>query len=153
MTYQNILPAPIVLLDAGVFIAPDSNVLFDQLGPDFAKYFEKKGFDWKRLAGAKVLEIGGVSALDYIDQVARTASGGFLDHNIRVNSVITSYQLPNGTLSQRLGDLASYPVLRQTSLNFSLIPINSPSGSPEFIDVPFVASLNGQPGQFTDGPS
>ena len=67
MTYQNILPAPIVLLDTGVFIAPDSNVLFDQLGPDFAKYFEKKGFDWKRLAGAKVLEIGGVSALDYID--------------------------------------------------------------------------------------
>jgi len=128
-------------------------VLFDQLGPDFANYFEEKGFDWKRLAGAKVLEIGGIPALDYIDQVARTTSGGYLDHNIRVNSVISSYQLPNGSLpfSQRLGDLASYLVLRQTSLKFTLIPVNSPSGSPECIDVPFVASLSASP--FTDGPS
>lgn len=153
LTYQNILPAPVVLLDSGVFIAPDSDVLFDQLGQDFANYFEEKGFDWKRLAGAKVIEIGGIPALDYIDQVARTSSGAYLDHNIRVNSVISSYQLPNGSLpfSQALGDLATSVVLRQTSLKFSLIPVNSSSGSPECIDVPFVASLSANP--FTDGPS
>jgi hypothetical protein len=153
MTYQNILPAPVVLLDDGVFIAPDTDVLFDQLGSDFANYFEEKGFDWKRLAGAKVLEIGEIPALDYIDQVAHTTSGAYLDHNIRVNSVISSYQLPNGSLpiSQSLGDLATNGFIRQTSLKFSLIPVDSPSGSPECIDVPFVASLNAD--TFTDGPS
>ena len=149
--FVNILPAPIVLLDDGVFIAPDSDVLFDQLGPDFADYFKARGFDWKRLAGAKVLEIGGLPALDYIDQVAHTASGNYLDHNIRVNSVVSSYQVPNGTLSQRLGDLAFSLVIRQTSLKFSLIPVSSSSGVPECIDVPFVASFGGQP--FVDGPS
>ena len=151
MTYQSILPAPIVLLDTDVFIAPNSDVLFDQFGQGFPDYFEKKGFDWKRLAGAKVLEIGGLPALDYIDQVARTASGNFLDHNIRVNSVVTSYLLSNGNFSQRLGDLASSSVLRQTSLKFSLIPANSSSGSPEYIDIPFVASFSGRP--FVDGQS
>ena len=149
--YQNILPAPIVLLDTGVFIAPDSDVLFDGFGQDFADYFQKKGFDWKPLAGAKVLEIGGLSALDYIDYVARTASGNFLDHNIRVGSVVSSYQLPSGNFSQRLGDLASSSVLIQTSLNFTLIPTDSPSGTPEYIDIPFVAGFGGQ--TFVDGQS
>ena len=151
MVYQNILPAPIVLLDTGVFIAPDSDVLFDGFVQDFADYFNKKGFDWKRLAGAKVLEIGGLPVLDYIDYVARTASGGFLDHNIRVNSVVSSYQLSNTNLTQRLGDLASSTVLKQTSLNFSLIPVDSPSGTPEYIDIPFVAVFGGK--QFVDGQS
>jgi hypothetical protein len=150
-TYQNMLPTPIVLLDEGVFIAPNTDVLFDQFGSDFADYFAAKGFDWKRLAGAKVLEIGGMPALDYIDQVARTQSGNFLDHNVRVNSVVSSYQMPNQTFSQRLGDLASSLVLRQTSLKFTLIPVNSPSGSPECIDVPFVAAFSGA--TFVDGQS
>ena len=151
MTYQNILPAPIVLLDTGVFIVPNSDVLFDQFGPDFSHYFEEKGFDWKRLAGAKVLEIGGLPALDYIDQVARTASGNFLDHNIRVNNVVSGYQMSNGNFSQRFGGLASSSVLRQTSLKFSLIPANSSSGSLEYVDIPFVAALTGRP--FVDGQS
>jgi len=151
MIYQNILPAPIVLLDTGVFISPDSNVLFDGVGQDFADYFNNKGFDWKRLAGAEVLEIGGLPVLDYIDYVARTASGNFLDHNIRVNSVVSSYQLPSGNFSQRLGDLASSLVLTQTSLTFSLIPVDSTSGTPESIDIPFVAAFGGQP--FVDGQS
>ena len=149
ITYQNILPAPIVLLDTGVFIAPNSDVLFGS--GDIADYFNDKGFDWKRLAGAEVLEIGGLPVLDYIDYVARTASGGFLDHNIRVNSVVSSYQLPDGSFSQRLGDLASAIVLTQTSLTFSLIPVDSTSGTPESIDIPFVAAFFGQP--FVDGQS
>src|SRR5579863_3036682 len=99
--FQYILPAPIVLLDTGVFIAPDNDVLFDGFGQDFADYFNNKGFDWKRLAGAEVLEIDGLSVLDYIDYVARTLSGNFLDHNVRVNSVVSSYQLPSGNFSQR----------------------------------------------------
>jgi len=126
-------------------------VLFDGLGQGFADYYTNKGFDWKRLAGAQVQEIGGLSALDYIDQVASTASGNFLDHNIRVNNVISGYSMNNGGFSQRLGDLASSSVLRQTSLNFSVIPVGSTTGTPESIDVPFVSVYSGQP--FADGQS
>jgi hypothetical protein len=153
-TYQNILPAPVVLLGADVFIAPDTDVLFDQLGQesqDFEDFFTAKGFDWRRLAGAKVVEIEGMPARRYIDKVARTVSGNFLDHNIRVNSVVSSYQMPNGSISQRLGDLAFSNVVRQTRLKFSLIPVDSHSSEPERIDVPFVSALIGQ--TFDDGPT
>jgi hypothetical protein len=152
-TYQNILPAPVVLLGADVFIAPDADVLFDQLGQDFEDFFTAKGFDWRRLAGAKVVEIEGMPPRHYIDKVARTVSGNFLDHNIRVNSVVSGYQMPeaNGSFSQRLGDLATSSVVRQTCLKFSLIPVDSHSSEPECIDVPFVAALIGQ--TFDDGPT
>ena len=48
--YQNILPAPIVLLDKGILFASDADVLFDRLGSDFTDYLAAKGFDWGRLA-------------------------------------------------------------------------------------------------------
>ena len=96
-----------------------------------------------------MLTIGGLPAFDYIDEIARTVSGNYLDHNVRVNSVVSSYWIPNTTISQRLGDLAGPFFLTQTSLNFSLILVNSTI--PEFVDVPFVAGLIGVP--FTDGPS
>jgi hypothetical protein len=118
-------------------------VLFDGYGQDFADYFKNKGFDWKSLAGAQVMEIGGLSALDYIDQVAHKASGNFLDHNIRVNHVASNYQLTNAGFSQRLGDLASSPVVRQSSLNFSVIPMNSTSGTPESVEVPYISAYFG----------
>jgi hypothetical protein len=108
-------------------------------------------FDWKRLAGAKVLRIGGYRARDYIDKVAHTESGNFLDHNVRVNSVISSYQMFNGAFSRRLGDLASSYVLKKTSLLFTIIPANSTTGLPEKVDVPFVAAFVGE--QFDDGQS
>ena len=149
--FQYILPAPIVLLDTGVFIAPDNDVLFDGFGQDFADYFGNKSFDWKRLAGAEVLEIDGLSVLDYIDYAARTLSGNILDHNVRVNSVVSSYELPAGNFSQRLGDLASPFILKQTSLKFTIIPVDSPSGTPECIDIPFVAASGDL--TFVDGQS
>jgi len=148
-SYQNILPAPVVILDNGIFIAPNSVGLLNQLGSDFTDFFAAKKFNWQRLAGAKVLTIGGLPAFDYIDKIARTVSGNYLDHNIRVNSVVSGYWLPNTTLSQRLGDLAGPFFLTQTSLEFSLIPVNSTT--PELVDVPFIASLIGAP--FTDGRS
>ena len=148
-TYQNILPAPVVILDNGIFIAPHSVEVLSQIGPNFTDFFAARNFNWQRLAGARVLTIGGLPASDYIDEIARTVSGNFLDHNIRVNSVVSSYWIPNITISQRLGDLASQSFLTQTSLNFSLVPINSTV--PECVDVPFVASFIGTP--FTDGPS
>jgi hypothetical protein len=147
--YQNVLPTPIVILDNGIFIAPHSVEFLSQIGSNFTEFFAAKKFDWKRLAGARVLMIGGLPASDYIDEIARTVSGNFLDHNVRVNSVVSSYWIPNITISQRLGDLAGPFFLTQTSLNFSLVPVSSTV--PEFVDVPFVASFTGTP--FTDGPS
>jgi len=147
-TYQNILPTPVVILDKGVFIAPDSVELLNQLGKNFTGFLAAKRFDWKRLAGAKVIKIGGLPALQYIDEIARTVSGNFLDHNVRVNSVVSSYLISNTTLSQRVGDLAGPIFLKQTSLEFLLTPANSSSDTPELIDVPFVASFIGN--DFTD---
>jgi hypothetical protein len=145
-TYQNILPAPVVILDNGIFIAPDSDEFLNQLGSNFTDFFVAKNFNWQRLAGAQVLTIGGLPASDYIDKIARTVSGNYLDHNVRVNSVVSSYRIVNTTFSQRVGDLAGPLFLTQKSLNFSLIPVNSTV--PEFVDVPFVAALVGA--SFTD---
>jgi hypothetical protein len=148
-TYQNILPAPVLILDSGIFIAPHSVEFLSQIGSNFTDFFVTKNFNWQRLAGARVLTIGGLPASDYIDEIARTVSGNFLDHNVRVNSVVSSYWIPNITISQRLGDLASSSFLTQTSLNFSLVLANSTV--PEFVEVPFAASFIGT--SFTDGPS
>lgn len=149
LSYNNVLPTPVVLLDNDVFIAPDSVKLLSQYGPSFTGFFEGKNFDWKRLAGAKVIQIGGLPALDYIDKIAKTVSGNYLDHNIRVNSVVSSYRIVGSNWSQRLGDLASELFPQQTSLEFVLIPKGS--DAPETVDVPFVAAFLG--GAFTDGPS
>ncbi len=138
-----------VILDKGIFIAPDSVEFLNQLGSGFTGFFAAKKFNWQRLAGARVLTIGGLPASLYIDSIAHTVSGNYLDHNIRVNSVVSSYRIVDTDFSQRLGDLAGPLFLRQTSLKFLLIPVNSTI--PEFVDVPFVASFIGAP--FTDGRS
>ena len=151
LSYNNILPAPIVILDEGVFITPDSVKLLDSIGPGFTSFFAEKGFDWKRLAGAKVIEINGTPVLDYIDIIARSISGTYLDHNVRVNSVVSSYRIVGSEWSQRLGDHASELFLKQTSLDFLLIPKDSASGTPETVNVPFVAEFIG--GNFADGAS
>ena len=148
-SYENILPAPVVILDDGIFIAPDSVELHNQLGSNFTHFFAGKKFNWRRLAGARVLAIGGLPASDYIDKIARTVSGNYLDHNVRVNSVVSSYRIVNTSFSQRVGDLAGPLFLTQTSLEFSLIPVNS--AITELVDVPFVASFIGTP--FTNGRS
>ncbi|KAH8994242.1 hypothetical protein EDB92DRAFT_1850975 [Lactarius akahatsu] len=148
-TYQNILPAPVVLLDDGIFIAPDTVELLNGLGPDFAGFFAAKNFNWQRLAGARVLTIGGLPASVYIDEIARTVSGNYLSHNVRVNSVVSSYGITNTSFSQRFGDLAASSFLTQTSLTFSVIPANSTSS--EVVEVPFAAAFVGK--SFTNGPS
>jgi hypothetical protein len=151
LTYNNILPAPIVLLDNGVFIAPDSVELLNNIGPGFTNFLAGKGFDWKRLAGAEVIEISGLPVLDYIDAIAETVSGSYLDHNVRVNSVVSSYRIVGSEYSQRFGDHASELFLKQTSLDMLLIPKGSASGAPEMVNVPFVAEFVGN--NFADGSS
>jgi hypothetical protein len=151
MTYHNILPAPIVLLDEGVFIDLNPGSLVDSLGPDFAGILVAKGLNWTRIAGAKVIEIDGLPVLQYIDKIARTVSGDYLDHNIRVNKVVSSYGISGTNITQLLGVHASEIFLKQTSLDFLLIPVGSNSEKAELVNVPFVAAFIGQ--NFTDGPS
>jgi hypothetical protein len=151
LTYNNILPTPVVLQGDAVFIAPDSVELLEQFGPGFTRYFDEKNFDWRRLAGSQVLEIGGLPALQYIDNIAKNVSGNYLDHNIRVNSVVSSYRISGSSWSQRLGDLASEAFLQQTSLTFKVLPPNSNPDATETVDVPFIARITGN--AFTDGPS
>lgn len=139
------------MLDEGVFIAPDSVELINNIGPTYTSLLAAKGFDWERIAGAEVIKIGGLPVLDYIDQIAKTVSGNYLDHNVRVNSVVSSYRIVGSQWSQRFGDHASELFPRQTSLDILLIPKGSTSNTPETVNVPFVASFVGQ--NFTDGSS
>lgn len=88
-------------------------------------------------------------AFDYIDKIASTVSGNYLDHEVRVNSVVSSYRIANNAFSQRVGDLAGPSFISQTSLTFQLIPVNSTRV--ETVTVPFVANFIGT--AFTDGPS
>jgi hypothetical protein len=151
MTHQYILPAPVVLLAEDVYVAPDSVELLSQFDQGFTRYFEEKGFDWKRLAGAKVINIEGVPAREYIDEIARIKSGNYLDHNVRVNSVVSSYRLLDtvtGNFSQRLGDLAGQFFPTQSDLMFDVV---CDSSTIERIHVPFVASFFGN--NFTDKAS
>jgi hypothetical protein len=85
----------------------------------------------------------------YVDLIARTVSGNYLDHGVRVNSVFTSYRISGTTFSQRLGNLAGPIDVTRTSLNFKLIAVNSTKI--EIIDIPYLANFIGVP--FTDSAS
>ncbi|KAG5639741.1 hypothetical protein H0H81_000021 [Sphagnurus paluster] len=151
--FQNILPAPVITIEEkgvqGVYVAFDSVDFLSQLGPAYTGYFDSIKFDWKRLQGAKVIEIDGQEPYTYVDKIARTVSGNYLDHNVRVNSVFSSYRISGTSFSQRLGDLAGPTTVTQSSLTFKLIPVNSTKA--ETVNVPFLASYNGAP--FTDSKS
>lgn len=149
-SFQNILPAPVITIKEngmqGVYVAFDSVEFLSQLGPDYTGYFDSIGFDWKRLQGAKVVQIEGQDPYAYIDRIARTVSGNYLDHGVRVNSVFTSYRISGTTFSQRVGDLAGPTGVTQDSLTFKLIAVNSTKI--ETVKVPFLANYLGAP--FTD---
>jgi hypothetical protein len=151
--FKNLLPAPVVTFEEngipGVFVTPDSVELFSLLGTEFTSFYDSIGFDWQRLAGARVLAIEGMEPFDYVDFVARTASGNFLDHGVRVNSVFSSYRIAENDFSQRVGDLAESPVPTQTQLTMKLITVNSTEI--ETVQIPFLSEFVGEP--FTDKAS
>ncbi|KAG6860617.1 hypothetical protein C0995_009371 [Termitomyces sp. Mi166 len=150
---QNILPAPPITIEVdgvqGVYIAFDAVDFISLLGTNYTSFFDSIGFDWKRLAGAKVLQINGQDPYAYVDTIANTVSGNYLDHGVRVNSVFTSYRISGTDFSQRLGDLAGPMDVTQTSLTFDLIPVNSTAA--ETVTVPYLANYLGAP--FTDSAS
>ncbi|KAI0790457.1 hypothetical protein C8Q75DRAFT_117560 [Abortiporus biennis] len=152
-TFQNLLPAPVVTLEENgvqnVFVAPDSVEFVSLLGPEFSGFFDKLGFNWQRLAGAKVLEIEGMDAYAWADHIASTQSGNYLDHGVRVNSVFSSYRISGTDFSQRFGDIAGPAFPDQNFLTMTLIPVNSTKA--ETVKVPYLADYLGLP--FTDQAS
>lgn len=71
--------------------------LVSALGKNFTDHYDSIGLDWRRYAGAKVLQIEGIDAYAYVDHIASTVSGNYIDHGVRVNSVFSQYQLISGT--------------------------------------------------------
>ncbi|KAJ7756929.1 hypothetical protein B0H16DRAFT_1537435 [Mycena metata] len=142
-TYQNLLPAPVVSLEINgvqdVYIVPDLVDFVSLLGPGL----------YTRLAGAKVISIEGQDPYSYVDFIAKTVSGNYLDHGVRVNSVFSSYRLSSADYSQRFGDLAGPSGVAQTSLTFQVIVAHSTKV--ETVTLPYIASYLGA--NFTDGPS
>ncbi|EIN14483.1 hypothetical protein PUNSTDRAFT_24244, partial [Punctularia strigosozonata HHB-11173 SS5] len=153
LTIQSILPAPLVSLEENgeqdVYVAPDSVEFISQLGSGYTDVLDELKFDWKRIAGAKVLEIEGKSAYDYVDEIANKVSGNYLDHGIRVNSVFSSYRIQSNAFSQRLGDGAGPSFADRDGIKMKLIPANSTKS--ETVWVPFVADYLGA--NFTDKAS
>jgi hypothetical protein len=152
-SYQNILPAPIISIEENgserVYIDFASVEFLAQFGSGFSSYFDSLGFDWKRLAGAHVLEIEGQDPYAYVDHIADTVSGTYLDHGVRVNSVFTSYRISPNVFSQRLGDLAGPTFISQTSLTMKLRIVNSTGA--ENVEIPYLAGFMGSP--FSDSAS
>ncbi|KAH8834368.1 hypothetical protein DL96DRAFT_1522051 [Flagelloscypha sp. PMI_526] len=150
---QSILPAPVISLAVNgtesLYIAPDLLEFIPLLGDEYLGYLESVKFDYKPLAGAKVISIEGLPAYTYIDKVAHEVSGNFLDHGIRVNSAYTSYRISGGAWSQRLGDLAGPTGVEKDSLTFTVILAGTTK--PKTITVPYVAAWAGY--DFTDKES
>ncbi|KAL0578818.1 hypothetical protein V5O48_003186 [Marasmius crinis-equi] len=151
--FQNILPTPIVSLEEdgvqAVYVAPDAVEFISLLGREYTGYFDSIGFNWTRLAGAKVTAIEDQDPYDYVDFIAKTVSGNYLDHGVRVNSVFSSYRIAAGDFSQRLGDLAGPSGVQRTSLKMRLIPLDTQTE--ETVTVPYLANFLGNP--FTDKDS
>ncbi|KAG7095916.1 hypothetical protein E1B28_006600 [Marasmius oreades] len=151
--FQNILPTPIVSLEVkgvqGIYVAPDAVEFISLLGTEYTGFFDSINFNWKRLAGAQVLAIEGQDPYDYVDFIAKTVSGNYLDHGVRVNSVLSSYRIASGDYSQRLGDLAGPSGVQRTSLTFQLVPLDT--GKAETVTVPYLAAFLGN--AFTDKDS
>ncbi|TFK19252.1 hypothetical protein FA15DRAFT_760162 [Coprinopsis marcescibilis] len=153
-TYQSVIPTPITSLydpttsTHSIHIAPNSVELMTLMGDAFTSYYSSPevDFDWKRLAGAKVLSIDNIDPYDYVSKIADTYTGNYLDHGVRVNLVYTSYRIAANTWSQRVGDLAGPIDATREDLPMRLIPIGATE--PEDVRIPFYALFIGLP--FTD---
>ncbi|CCO32378.1 hypothetical protein BN14_06438 [Rhizoctonia solani AG-1 IB] len=153
MAILNVAPAPLIALEKNgaqdIYVAPNAVEFISLLGANYTSYYDEKGFNWKKYAGAKVLTIEGVPAWIYVNGIATTYSGNYIDHNIRVNSVFTNYRISGGAWSQRLGDFGGPIFPDKDSLTLSLIPVNSTQA--ETVKFEYRATYLGAP--FTDAPS
>ncbi|KAF9004946.1 hypothetical protein BDZ89DRAFT_896864, partial [Hymenopellis radicata] len=153
LTYQSIIPAPIVALESNgsqaIFISPDSVDLLSSLGSNFTNYFDELNFDWKRLADALVISIQGRDPWTYVSDLAEDISGTYLDHNVRINSVFSSYRISQSQYSQRVGDFAGQLSVEQDSVAMKVVLVNS--SEPVNVNIPILAASIGR--DFIDAQS
>ncbi|KAH9053608.1 hypothetical protein EDB87DRAFT_1569255 [Lactarius vividus] len=153
VNWEALLPTPVVSISVegieGVYIASDAPDFISLVPPGFTSYYESINFDWKRLAGARVLQIEGQDPYDYVDLIADTVTGNYLDHGVRVNSVFTGYRFSGSSFSQKFGDLAGRVFNPIESLNFSLVPVGATQA--EIVTVPFLDVFTGN--SFSDRDS
>ncbi|KAH9947801.1 hypothetical protein B0H21DRAFT_876506 [Amylocystis lapponica] len=154
-TYQNLLPAPVVTIEMdgtqNVYISPNAVSFISSVGSGYTSYLDSApvNFDWKPLAAAQVLQIEGMDAYDYVDHIADTETGNYLDHSIRVNSVFSSYRIVETAFSQRFGDLAGPSFPDRNNLTMTVALSNSTAN--QTVVIPYVASFLGS--SFTDQAS
>ncbi|KAH9048887.1 hypothetical protein EDB84DRAFT_1585859 [Lactarius hengduanensis] len=153
VNWEALLPTPVVSISVdgveGVYIASDAPDFISLVPSGFTSYYESINFDWKRLAGARVLQIEGLDPYDYVDSVADTVTGNYLDHGVRVNSVFTGYRLSGSSFSQKFGDLAGRVFNPINNLTFSLVPVGATQA--EIVTVPFLDVFTGN--SFSDRDS
>ena len=141
------MPTPVISLAEGgefnIHVAPDAVEFVSLFGDKFTSYYEELGFDWKRLAGAKIVRVEGRSPYDYVDYLASTQAGNYLDHGIRVNSVFTGYRIVGSDWSQKFGIFAGRQFPDKDYLTMSVIPVGSQEA--EELQVPFYARYLGAP--------
>ncbi|KDN39431.1 hypothetical protein RSAG8_08837, partial [Rhizoctonia solani AG-8 WAC10335] len=99
-SFQNIVPAPLIALEKNgsqdIYIAPNAEEFISLLGSNYTSYYDEKGFNWKKYAGAKLIK-----------------------------SLFTNYRISGGAWSQRLGDFAGAIFPDKDSLTLSLVAVNS----------------------------
>ena len=153
MNWEALLPTPVVSISVngteGVYIASDAVDFISQIPSGFISYYESIGFDWEQLAGAQVLQIEGMDPYDYVDFVADTVTGTYLDHGVRVNSAFTGYRLIGSSFSQKFGDLAGRVFNPIQNLTFSLVLAGATEV--EVVTVPFLDVFTGN--SFSDRDS
>lgn len=157
-SWENILPTPIVALSTSdgtdstnppIFVAPDTVEFINLIGDSFTSFFASVNVDWQRLAGAQVTSIEGMDPWDHVDMLADTVTGTYLDHNVRVNSVFTSYRLSGDSFSQRFGDFSGRLFSDVEGVTMTVIPVNETEE--ETVFVPFLSVFMGN--DFTDADS
>jgi hypothetical protein len=152
LAYQSVLPTPITSLydpeaeEHSIYISPNAVELMTMMGKNYTDYFDSIGFDWKRLAGAKVLSLDNSDPYAHVDWIANTVTGNYLDHGVRVNQVYTSYRIAADVWSQRVGDFAGPIDVSRADVPMKLLLVNATE--PEDVRVPYYALLIGF--QFTD---
>lgn len=148
-TFQSVLPFPIVpiapkpdspLSDVQIRILPEASILLTGLGSNFVKRYN---YDFEQYDGALVNAIDGQSANEYVDFIARTVVGTYLDHGVRTNSVFSSYRLlPESQWDQKLGDFAAPVGVAKDGVNMTITRINATTS--ETIYVPYQAFFLGR---------
>lgn len=129
-----------------MYIIPNLVDFISSMNPEYGSYFDKIGFDHKSLAGATVLDIGGMAPYAYADHIARTESGNFLDHETRVNGVFSSYAIVKANFTQKFGNIAATTFPDRDSLGMTVMEVNrNHVPGPHVVDIPFLAAYGGKP--------